>query len=161
VQVLCQTNFVAAIFGDTRLNERACKVIDALGQKPNVSITAALSVSADSEACYRLMDIQKFTPDKVLQPHADATYKRVVKEDYVLMVQETTAIVLTRPQQQVTGAGPMDFETRRGAFIDPMVAFSYAVIFEPSEWKRVYATLGIKFPETECPKLNEVVRAIA
>jgi hypothetical protein len=77
------------------------------------------------------------------------------------MVQDTTELDLTRPQQQVTGAGPMDFETRRGAFFDPMVAFSYAVIFEPSEWKSVYATLGIKFPETECPKLNEVVRAIA
>jgi hypothetical protein len=35
------------------------------------------------------------------------------------------------------------------------------VVFEPSEWKSVYGTLGIKFPETGCPMLNEVVRAIA
>lgn len=35
------------------------------------------------------------------------------------------------------------------------------VIFEPSEWKSVYATLGIKLPEIGCPNLNEVVRAIA
>jgi hypothetical protein len=38
------------------------------------------------------------------------------------MVQDTTAIDLTRPQQQVTVAGPMDFETRRGAFFHPMEA---------------------------------------
>jgi hypothetical protein len=77
------------------------------------------------------------------------------------MVQDTTAVDRTRPQQQVTGAGPMDFNFRREAFLHPMVAFSYVVIFEPSESKSVYATLGIKFSETGCPNLNEVVRAIA
>jgi len=113
-------------FGDARLNKRACKVIDALGQRPNISIPAALTGRADIEACYRLMDNEKITPDKVLKPHADATYKRIEQEDYVLIVQDTTEIDLTRPQQQVTGAGPMDCETRRGAFFHPMVAFSYA-----------------------------------
>jgi hypothetical protein len=77
------------------------------------------------------------------------------------MVQDTTAVDRTRPQQQVTGAGPMDFNFRREAFFHPMVAFSYVVIFEPSEWKSVYATLGIKLPETGCPTLIEVFRAIA
>jgi hypothetical protein len=77
VQVICQTNFVAAIFGDARLNKLACRVIDALGHKPNISIPAALAGRAYIEACYRLMDNEKITPDKVIQPHADATYKRV------------------------------------------------------------------------------------
>ena len=35
------------------------------------------------------------------------------------------------------------------------------IIFEPSEWKSVYVTLGIPLPAEGCPKLNEVVRAIA
>jgi hypothetical protein len=52
-------------------------VIDALGQKPNIGIPAALAGRADIEACYRLIDNEKVTPEKVLQPHADATYKRV------------------------------------------------------------------------------------
>jgi hypothetical protein len=113
-------------FGDARLNKRACKVIDALGQKPNISIPAALAGRADVEACYRLMDNENITPDKVLQPHAKATYKRVELEGFVLIVQDTTEIDLTRPKQQVSGAGPMDCEARRGAFFHPMVAFNYA-----------------------------------
>jgi hypothetical protein len=52
-------------------------MIDALGQKPNISIPAALAGRADIEAGYRLMDNEKITPDKVIQPHADATYKQV------------------------------------------------------------------------------------
>ena len=113
-------------FGDTRLNNRACEIIDALGEKPNVSIPAALAGRADIEACYRLMDNAKVVPQKVLQPHVEATYKRVAQEDFVLVVQDTTEIDLTRPKQQVRGAGPMECEARRGAFFHPMVAFNYA-----------------------------------
>ena len=113
-------------FGDARLNKRACKVIDALGQKPNISLPAALAGRADVEACYRLMDNENVTPDKVLQPHAEATYNRVEQEDFVLIVQDTTELDLTRPKQQVTGAGPMESEARRGAFFHPMVAFNFA-----------------------------------
>ena len=113
-------------FGDARLNERACEIIGALAQKPNISIPAALSGRADIEACYRLMDNDKVVPEKVLQPHVEATYKRVEQEDFVLVVQDTTELDLTRPKQQVKGAGPMDCEARRGAFFHPMVAFNYA-----------------------------------
>lgn len=113
-------------FGDARLNKRACKVIDALGQRPNISIPAALSGRADIEACYRLMDNKNVTPDKVLRPHAEATYRRVELEDFVLIVQDTTELDLTRPKQQVNGAGPTDCETRRGAYFHPMIAFNYS-----------------------------------
>ena len=95
-------------FGDARLNKRACKVIDALGQRPNISIPAALAGRADLEACYRLMDNESVTPDKVLQPHVEATFKRVELEDFVLIVQDTTEIDLTRTQQPGTGDRPME-----------------------------------------------------
>jgi hypothetical protein len=67
---------VAAVLAMHGLSN-ACRVIDALGQKPNTYIRAALAGRADIEAGYRLMDHEKITPDKVLQPHADATCKRV------------------------------------------------------------------------------------
>jgi len=35
------------------------------------------------------------------------------------------------------------------------------IIFEPSEWKSVYAILGRPIPSHGCPKLQEVIRAIA
>jgi hypothetical protein len=35
------------------------------------------------------------------------------------------------------------------------------VIFEPSEWKSVYAVLNLKPPQHGCPTLNELIRAIA
>jgi hypothetical protein len=35
------------------------------------------------------------------------------------------------------------------------------VLFEPSEWKSVYTILKLELPKQGCPKLNDVVRAIA
>jgi hypothetical protein len=113
-------------FGDVRLNKRACEVIDALGQKPHVSLSAALGGRAELEGCYRLFNNENVSPCKVLQPHVEATYKRVELEDYALVVQDTTEIDLTRPKEQVAGAGPMDCEARRGAFFHPMMAFNVA-----------------------------------
>lgn len=110
-------------FGDTRLNDRARSMADALAQKPNVSIPAALVTKADIEGCYRFFNNERVTPDKILQPHIEATRKRIDAVSFVLLVQDTTELDLTRPVQQVQGAGPMDCESRRGAFFHPLMAF--------------------------------------
>lgn len=110
-------------FGDRRLSKRASEIAKALCQHPNVSIPAAFKTRADLEACYRFFDNENVTPEKVIAPHVEATYKRIEQEELVLIVQDTTEIDLTRPVQQVAGAGPMDCESRRGAFYHPMIAF--------------------------------------
>lgn len=111
-------------FGDARLNRRARRIAEALSQRPNVSIPAAFQSRAEIEACYRFCDNERVTPEKILMPHIEATYQRIAQLDWVLLVQDTTEIDLTRPAQQVDGAGPMDSESRRGAFAHPMVAFN-------------------------------------
>ena len=110
-------------FGDARLTNRARKLADAISQKPNVSIPAALQSKADMEACYRFFNNEKVTPEKIREPHIEATRGRIELLDFVLLVQDTTELDLTRPEQQVEGAGPMDCEARRGAFYHPMIAF--------------------------------------
>lgn len=115
--------FTGCQFGDARLSRRIQKLAEVVGQKPNLSIPAALKSRADIEACYRLFDNPHVTPDRILQPHIARTYQRVSAYEYVLVVQDTSEVDLTRPAQQVAGAGPMDCESRRGAFYHPMIAF--------------------------------------
>ena len=110
-------------FGDERLTKRAKKLADTLSQMPNVSIPAALKSKADIAACYRFFDNEKVTPEKILQPHIEATHRRIDQVEFVLLVQDTTELDLTRPEQQVRGAGPMDCDSRRGVFYHPMIAF--------------------------------------
>lgn len=109
--------------GDIRLDTRLGKVIEELGTTPNLSIPAATNARAEMEAAYRFFDNDKVSPDKILQPHFKATRERISQTDFSLLVQDTTELDLTRPNQQVQGAGPMDCETRRGAFFHPLQAF--------------------------------------
>lgn len=113
-------------FGDARLNQRARSMAELLGQHPNVSIPAALNSRADIEGAYRFFNNDSVSPDRIIGPHIEATYKRIDAVDFALLVQDTTEIDLTRPRQQVEGAGPMDCESRRGAFFHPMIAFDAA-----------------------------------
>lgn len=119
--------FVGCQFGDHRLTKRVAKIADALGQRPNFSIPTAMDSSkAEIEGCYRFFDNENVSPEKILQPHIEATFKRMNQLSFVLMAQDTSEIDLTRPEQQVEGAGAMDSEARRGIFYHPMVVFDEA-----------------------------------
>lgn len=112
-----------ADFGDVRLNRRMGLVADELGASPSRSIPSATHSRAEMEAAYRFFDNPKVTSNKILQPHIAATKKRVLATDFVLLVQDTTEVDVTRPSQQVRGAGPMESESRLGGFLHTMHAF--------------------------------------
>ena len=114
---------LAGDFGDERLTKRARTLAQALAQYPNLSIPAALKSNADVQAAYRFFGNDSVQPDRILAGHIEATYQRIDAVDVALCVHDTSEIDLTRPQQQVAGAGPMDSQSRRGAFFHPMIAF--------------------------------------
>ena len=113
-----------AVFGDQRLTKRLCKVIEELGAKPNMSVPAATHGRAEMEAAFRFFDNDKISPEKILQPHIEATRERISQAEIALLVQDTTDIDLTRPNQQVKGAGRLEGDTRRGVFYHPLLAFN-------------------------------------
>lgn len=114
--------------GDKRLNKRLARVIEELGAKPTMSVPAATFGRAEMEGAYRFFDNDKVSPEILLQPHIDATRERISQSEVVLLVQDTTDIDLTRPNQQVKGAGPLEYDTRRGAFFHPLLAFCLASV---------------------------------
>lgn len=112
-----------AQFGDQRLTNRFVSIVDCLAQKPNMSIPAAMHGRAEMEAAYRFFDNSKVTPEAIMEPHLKATQERILQSEVALLVQDTTQIDLTRPEQQVEGAGPLDCESRQGFFYHPLLAF--------------------------------------
>jgi hypothetical protein len=109
---------------DKRLDARLREVLSQLGEHPTASIPAASGGHAEMAAAYRLFDNERVTFDDILRPHGDATRKRIAAQPVALLVQDTTDLDLTRPQQQVVGAGPLDSEARRGALLHLMHAFA-------------------------------------
>jgi hypothetical protein len=109
---------------DTRLNNRLQEVLSQLAARPTASIPAACGGRADMAAAYRLFDNERATFDKILAPHAEMTRERMATQPVVLLVQDTTEIDVTRPEQQVRGAGPLDGASRRGALLHVLHAFT-------------------------------------
>jgi Transposase DNA-binding/Transposase DDE domain len=109
--------------GDERLNARMGILLSSLGSRPNLSIPAACKGRAEMEAAYRFFDNDKVTFDKVLQPHIDQTMQRMAQQQVALLVQDTSEIDVTRPKQEMVGAGTLD-GVRSGFLLHEMQAFT-------------------------------------
>lgn len=128
-----------ANFGDGRLDERLQTIAEEFASSPNLSIPAATTTRAEMEAAYRFFNNDKVTPEKILEPHFQATRNRIAEQDTALLIQDTTELDLTRPEKQVRGAGPMDCDTRRGAFLHPMLAFDLQALPLGMVWQKSWA----------------------
>jgi Transposase Tn5 dimerisation domain/Transposase DNA-binding/Transposase DDE domain len=109
---------------DQRLNRRVRRVLSQLAGHPTASIPAACGGHAEMTAAYRFFDNDKVDFDGVFQPHLDSTRTRIAAQPVVVLVPDTTEIDVTRPEQQVQDAGPLDGDTRRGLFLHLMHAFT-------------------------------------
>lgn len=109
--------------GDGRLDSRVAKLLSELGNRPHLSIPAACGGGPEMKAAYRFFDKEKVTFDKVLEPHKARTLERLAEQKVALLVQDTTEIDLTRPEQEVAGAGTLD-GSRRGFLLHEMQAFT-------------------------------------
>ncbi len=108
---------------DKRLNERLVMLLEQLGSKPTLSIPAACGGYAETAAAYRFFDNPKTDFGNVLEPHIEATHRRIAEHKLVILAQDTTEIVLEKPQMVVEGAGPLD-DSRRGFLLHPVAAFT-------------------------------------
>jgi hypothetical protein len=109
---------------DKRLNKRLTEVLSQLSAHSAASIPAACGGYAEMSAAYRLFDNDKVGFDNVLRPHIEATAQRMSGQKIVILPQDTTEIDLTRPEQEVKGAGPLGVGSRRGVFLHLMHAFT-------------------------------------
>jgi hypothetical protein len=75
------------------------------------------------QAAYRFFDNDRVTFAKVLQPHVARSLERVRQQEVVLFVQDSSEIDLTRPGQDVAGAGALD-GARSGFLLHEMQAFT-------------------------------------
>ena len=109
---------------DKRLNDRLKVVLNQLAGKPTASIPAACGGYAEMMGAYRFFNNKKVDFENVLQPHIEATTRRIAEHPVVILAQDTTEIDLSRPAQQVVGAGPLSSDTRRGLFLHPLIGFT-------------------------------------
>jgi hypothetical protein len=140
---------------DKRLNRRLEEVLSWLAARPTASIPAACGGRAEMEGAYRLFANPKATFQNILEPHLDATRERMAAQPVVLLVPDTTEIDVTRPERQVAGAGPLDGDSRRGALVHLVHAFTP----DGTPLGTVQATAWMREEESVCASLSRAERA--
>jgi Transposase DNA-binding/Transposase Tn5 dimerisation domain len=125
-----------ANLGDKRLDARFAMLLSTLGDRPILSIPAACGGRAEMKAAYRFFDNEKVWFENVLEPHIAKTKERMTAQKAVLLVQDTTEVDLTRPEQAVEGAGELD-GPRRGVLLHAMHAFDPDGLPLGTAWAKV------------------------
>lgn len=114
---------LAAIdLGDQRLNRRAVNLLETLARDPQASINSACQGWAETQAAYRFFDNDLVQPEKILQPHREATLQRMSGHGVVLLVQDSTELDYTPHPPE--GSGPLNFEKQRGYLDHTQLAFT-------------------------------------
>jgi hypothetical protein len=140
---------------DKRLDVRLREVLSQLGAAPTASIPAACGGHAEMTAAYRLFDNEKATLESILASHVGATRRRVAEQAVVVLVQDTTEVDVTRPEQQVAGAGPLDGGSRWGALLHPLHAFAP----DGTPLGTLYVQAWVRAKEVACASLSRGQRA--
>jgi Transposase Tn5 dimerisation domain/Transposase DNA-binding len=144
-----------AALPDKRLDERLRQVLSQLAARPTASIPAACGGRTEMVAAYRFFENENTGFDNVLQPHRDATRQRMAAQPTVVLAQDTTEINVTRPEQQVAGAGPLDGDSRRGALLHLVHAFTP----DGTPLGTVQGTAWTREEGTVCASLSRAQRA--
>ena len=78
--------------GDKRLNQRSTRIIEALAADPEASVNSACGGWNDTMAAYRFFKNPAIEPDDILDPHVNATKRRIKEHPVVLIAQDTTEL---------------------------------------------------------------------
>lgn len=106
-------------------NQRCRRVLSDISQRPHASLPAAVGgANADVQAIYRFMANEDVEIEALLKPHREATQRRFENHRDIVLVQDTSEVDVTRHEQKVSGAGPLDNGARFGGFLHLMQAFS-------------------------------------
>jgi Transposase DNA-binding/Transposase Tn5 dimerisation domain len=100
--------------GDKRLNKRSALILEMLAANPEASVNAAIESWGDTLAAYRFFRNEHVSPDKILEPHRQATERRMREHPVILVVQDTTEFDFTAHPPE--GAQCLNVEDRFGLY---------------------------------------------
>lgn len=116
--------FATLALGDKRRNDRVKLVMTQFAQQPAASIPSACGDASELKAAYRLFDNDEISAQALLEPHIEATVKRMQQHPVVLALQDTTTLNYSK-HFCTEGLGPIVNQPKsRGYFLHTTFAVS-------------------------------------
>lgn len=120
-------------FGDSRLSNRLCVMVEELLDEPACSFPDAFD-DDELEGAYRFLRNKRVTPDGILAPHYDAALLRMAKASDVLLIHDTTEFRFVGERE---GLGLLGAQKGQGFFAHMALAVSSETHREP------YGVIGL------------------
>ncbi len=131
--------------GDSRRTKRLIKIVENLSAKPEASVPQASETWAETKATYDFWDSPYITPSMIRQGHIDATVERIVQQEVVLAIQDTTELNYTS-HKALSGIGYLDSKYAQGLKVHSVFTVSAQGvplgIIEQQVWARNEVELG-------------------
>src|SRR5260370_30222824 len=121
-QTSLSLEFAAVDLGDSRLNLRLWRIVDALSEKPAAGFPESMGSVAELEALYRFINNRRVTPTGILSPHFEETCVRASQAQTVLALHDTTEVHY-QGEQLRAGLGRVS-GTKHGYFAHVALAVS-------------------------------------
>jgi hypothetical protein len=120
-----ETEFGGAKLPDERLRKRLLTIARDLYARPQSQIPEACKSRAKTKAAYRFLDHRETEMEVLLEPHYQATRKRISQEKIVLAVQDTTSLNYTaHPATEDLGPIATSADGAMGLLLHDTMAFS-------------------------------------
>lgn len=79
-----------AALPDARLNQRLCRIAEAVEGRPDAGFPQLFATEAELEAFYRFANNERVGWEEILAPHIERTLERSVPRDTILVAHDTT-----------------------------------------------------------------------
>lgn len=81
---------VGAELGDSRLNRRLERIVDAVAREPDKPFPSLLATDAELEGFYRFLSNDRVSFESLVEPHIEATADRAMQQPTALALHDTT-----------------------------------------------------------------------
>lgn len=102
-----QQEFGSVDLSDQRLDRRLIKTAEQLSKSPGSPINEACGDWASTQAAYRLFNNSKASPAAILEPHVQATLRRLSAQDGPVLVLQDTVFFSYGEHPNTRGLGPI------------------------------------------------------
>lgn len=143
--------------GDQRRNCLAIQLVERLAERPTESLPGACRGWGETQAAYRFFGNEAIAAQTILDPHREATIRRMQPHSVVLCLQDTTELDFNG--KAIQGLEPLSDEAQRGMYLHPTFAVSTARellgVLDAWMWARDF-----KQPDGTRPGIKESARWI-
>jgi Domain of unknown function (DUF4338)/Transposase Tn5 dimerisation domain/Transposase DNA-binding len=151
-----EEEFGGAALGDERLKRRLLILARDLYARPQANLPQACRTRAGTKAAYRFLDHDETQMDVLLEPHTEATCRRVAAEPLVLAVQDTTSLNYSaHPATENLGPIGSKKEGVMGLLVHSTMAFNAEGtplgLLQVQHWVRDPAAFGQKHRRKQRP----------